>query len=142
MVNVLQNDLKRIHVVALLNTLEYLEKGGRISKVTAAAGKLLNIKPVIAFEEGKVRLMGKARGIHTGHNLLKDYITKTGGIDFTLPCMLAYSGEAKAALDAYVKASDALYEGHEDQLKSGILGPAIGTYSGPGAIGAAWFARP
>ena len=51
-----------VAVIALLNTLEYLKKGGRISKTVAFAGSLLGIHPVITMENGEVALVGKARG--------------------------------------------------------------------------------
>ena len=51
-----------ICLIALLDTLEYLKKGGRISKTVAFAGGLLNIKPVITVVDGEIQVIGKARG--------------------------------------------------------------------------------
>ena len=59
-----------ICVIALLDTLEYLKKGGRISKTAAFAGSILNIKPVVTIQDGEVALIGKARGSKQGNNLL------------------------------------------------------------------------
>ena len=79
----LQEDKKKIVVIALLDTLEYLKRGGRISKAAAFAGGLLNIKPVISIADGEIQLLGKARGSKMGNNLLAQQIQKVGGIDFT-----------------------------------------------------------
>ena len=63
---------KDVRVLALLDTLEYLKRGGRISKTAALAGNLLSIKPVIAIVDGEVAVLGKARGSKNGCNMLRD----------------------------------------------------------------------
>lgn len=68
-------------MIALLDTLEYLQKGGRISKTVAIAGSLLSIKPVVSVVDGEVALLGKARGSRQGNNFLIQQIQKDG-IDF------------------------------------------------------------
>ena len=78
--------------MALLGTLEYLQKGGRISAVTAMSGAILQIKPVIAIMDGEVKMVGKAMGSKKGNNLLTQMIEKSGGIDFGMPYATAYSG--------------------------------------------------
>ena len=55
-----------IRVFALLDTLEYLRRGGRISAVSAAAGTLLNVKPIVAVQAGAIVAVGKARGAKAG----------------------------------------------------------------------------
>ena len=86
----LEEDKKKIHIVALVDTLEYLKKGGRISKTVAFAGTLLNIKPVISVTDGEINMLGKARGSKMGNNLLVQEIEKAGGIDFSKPVLLGY----------------------------------------------------
>ena len=90
----LDGEKGRIRLLALLDTLEYLKKGGRISAATALAGSLLSIKPVIAVEEGAVAMVGKARGSKQGNNLLRQLVEQCG-VDFTKPFCLAYSGAAE-----------------------------------------------
>ena len=75
----------KIVIVALLDTLEYLKKGGRISKTVAFAGTVLNIKPVVSVIDGEIGMLGKARGSKMGNNLLVQEIEKAGGVDFTKP---------------------------------------------------------
>lgn len=64
----LEQKRQDVCVLALVDTLEYLKRGGRISKTTALAGGLLNIKPVLTIENGEILLVGKARGSRQGNN--------------------------------------------------------------------------
>ena len=132
-------EIKKAHVIAVFDTLEYLKLGGRISSATAFAGNILMIKPVITIEEGKVRVIGKARGSKNGHNMLMEFIKKSGGIDYSKPTCLAYSGFSDEMLKKYVEDSKVLYEGHEDEIQYAVAGATIGTYAGPGAIAFAFF---
>lgn len=129
----------KIRLIALLDTLEYLKKGGRISAAAAIAGSVLSIKPVIAIEHGEVVVLGKARGSKNGNNMLKELIKKEGGINFDMPYALAYSGLSDALLQKYIEDSRELFEGHVEELPIGSIGCAIGTHIGPGAIAAAFF---
>ena len=130
-----------IHLLALLDTLEYLKKGGRISAATALAGSLLSIKPVISVEEGEVRMVGKARGSKQGNNLLRQLVEKTGGIDFSMPFCLAYSGLSDQLLQKYIADSADLWEGQTDRLPIASVGCTIGTHAGPGAIAVCFFGK-
>lgn len=135
----LELEKPKMRVMALLDTLEYLKKGGRISAATALAGSLLSIKPVVALEGGAVELIGKARGSRQGNNLLRELINKCGGIDFSKPFALAYSGLSDALLQKYITDSAELWQEHIDQLPVTTVGCAIGTHVGPGAIAVAFF---
>ena len=135
----LERDREKICVIALLDTLEYLKKGGRISKTTAFAGGLLSIKPVMAIREGEIAILGKARGSKQGNNLLVTEIEKAGGVDFEKPLLLGYTGLSDALLEKYVLDSGALWDGHGDCIRNTIIGSVIGTHAGPGAIAVAFF---
>ena len=132
---------ERIRILALVDTLEYLKKGGRISSAVALAGGLLNIKPVISVNGGEIRLLGKARGSRQGNNLLVQEIGKAGGVDFTGPVMLGYTGLSDALLQKYIQDSAALWEGHLENLPVSIVGSVVGTHVGPGAVAVAFFAE-
>lgn len=131
----------RVRTLALLDTLEYLKKGGRISGAVAFAGSLLAIKPVVGVVNGEVILVGKARGSKNGNNLLAELVEKSGGIRFDLPYCLAYSGLDDGLLQKYISDSAALWRGRTDQLPVMPVGAAIGTHVGPGAIGVAFFSQ-
>lgn len=130
---------KDVRLIALLDTLEYLKKGGRISPAVAFAGSLLSIKPVIAIVDGEVALLGKARGSKAGNNMLSELITREGGINFSLPYCLAYSGLSDITLQKYIRDNQHLYKDHVTELPISSIGCVIGSHIGPGAIAAAFF---
>ena len=130
---------KDIRLIALLDTLEYLKKGGRISPTAAFAGSLLSIKPVIAIENGEVAILGKARGSKNGNNMLMELTGKNGGIDFSMPFTLGYTGLSDSLLLKYIADSEVLYKGKVDKLPISTIGSTIGTHAGPGAIALAFF---
>ena len=123
----------------LASTLEYLKRGGRISKAVAFAGGLLNIKPVISVEDGEIVIRGKARGSKQGNNLLVEEIAKAGGVDFERPVLLGYTGLSDLLLQKYMEDSKALWAGSKKALRITPVGSVIGTHAGPGAIAAAFF---
>lgn len=132
---------KRIKLMALLGTLEYLQKGGRISAAVAMSGAVLHIKPVISIEDGEVKMIGKAMGSKKGNNLLMQLISKSGGIDFEMPYATAYSGLEDSLLKKYLRDSAFLWEGEIGEIPSYCIGSTIGTHVGPGAIAVAFFAK-
>ena len=129
----------KVRLIAMLDTLEYLKKGGRISKTVAFAGGLLNIKPIICIEDGEIKMLGKARGSKQGNNLLVQEIRKAGGVDFRKPLLLGYTGLSDSLLQKYIADSAALWEGNTEQLPVRIVGSVVGTHAGPGAVAVAFF---
>ena len=123
----------------MLDTLEYLKKGGRISKTVAFAGAVLNIKPVVSVTDGEIQMLGKARGSKMGNNLLVQEIEKAGGVDFSKPVLLGYTGLSDALLLKYIEDSRRLWEGGMDQIRYTSIGSVIGTHAGPGAVAVAFF---
>lgn len=138
---VLTQQREKVCVVALLDTLEYLKKGGRISKTVAFAGGVLNIKPVVTVQDGAVALIGKARGSRNGNNLLVEKIREAGGVDFERPVLLGYTGLSSALLEKYVDDAKALWADHVDKLDGCLLCSVIGTHVGPGAVAVAFFRK-
>lgn len=132
---------KKIRLIGLLDTLEYLRKGGRISAVTALAGELLSIKPVVEVVGGEVVQKGKARGSRKGNNLLREMIEGGNGVDFEKPYVLAYSGLSDELLNRYVEDSGDLWKQQTDQLPAINVGVVIGTHVGPGAIAVCYFEK-
>lgn len=134
---------EKCHSIAMLNTLEFLKRGGRISKTAALAGGVLQLKPVITTKEGKIELLGAARGSKHTSNRLNEDISRLGGIDETMPIQLGYSGLSDALLMKYINDSAHL-------LPQGIttencpimtIGCAVGTHSGPDAIAVGFFSK-
>lgn len=130
---------EKVCLLALLDTLEYLKRGGRISKTAAFAGGLLSIKPVITIQDGEVTILGKARGSKNGNNMLIELINTSGGIDFSMPLTLGYTGLEDSLLQKYIKDSNHIWEGNIETLPISTIGSTIGTHAGPGAIAVAFF---
>lgn len=138
---ILEEEKKKIVIVALVDTLEYLKKGGRISKTVAFAGTLLNIKPVLSLRNGEIGMLGKARGSKQGNNLLVQEIEKAGGVDFSKPVLLGYTGLSDALLLKYIEDSRFLWEQGLDDVRYTTIGSVIGTHAGPGAVAVAFFKK-
>ena len=136
----LERARSRVHMLALLDTLEYLRRGGRIGSAPAAAGALLALKPVITMTDGEVELLGKARGSKNARNLLVELVGEHP-IDFAMPFCLAYTAGGEAMLKKYVRDSSDLWEGIVDALPICSVGATIGTHAGPGAIAVAYFSQ-
>ena len=136
---ILEEEKKKIIIVALVDTLEYLKKGGRVSKTVAFAGGLLNIKSVLSVTQGEINMLGKARGSKMGNNILVEEIGKAGGIDFSKPVLLGYSGISDALLQKYIEDSRHIWEGNLDEVRYTSVGSVIGTHAGPGAVVVAFF---
>ena len=119
----------RSHCIAMLDTLEYLEKGGRIGKAKALLGSLLKIRPLIRVE-GEVHEMGKERSRQRGIARIQKIAVESGELaglavmHSTTPDDAVKIGEALRKL---------LPEGKEPVIAQ--FGPVIGTYAGPGALG-------
>ncbi len=137
----IEAEKENIVIVALIDTLEYLKKGGRLSKTAAFAGSLLNIKPVISVEDGRINILGKARGSKQGNNLLVREIEKSGGVDFEKPVFLGYTGHDDYLLRKYVEDSRYIWEENVGVLPETCIGSVIGTHVGPGAVAVAFFKK-
>jgi DegV family protein with EDD domain len=135
----LDEEKLNIRVMAMIDTLEYLKKGGRVSAATALAGTVLSIKPAIEIKDGLVAMAGKARGIRQGNVLLRELIAKYGGVNFSKPVALVYSGTNDELLQKFIAEGGELWQGRTD-LPVCSMGSAIGTHVGPGAYGIAFFA--
>ena len=135
----LEEEKQKIVIVALVDTLDYLKMGGRVSKTVAFAGALLNIKPVLAVTNGDIHILGKARGSKQGNNLLVQEIEKAGGVDFTKPLLLGYTGLSDAMLLKYIEDSKHIWQAGVESVRYTTIGSVIGTHAGPGAVAVAFF---
>lgn len=127
-------------LVARLDTLEYLKKGGRISGAAAFAGGVLNIKPVVTMRDGELVMLGKARGSKKANNFLIEQVEKNGVV-YDNPILLGYTGTSDATLKEYISDSRTLYEGKVEHLDCEQLCSVIGTHAGPGAVAIAFFRK-
>ena len=133
----LEEEKTRIRVIAMIETLDYLKKGGRISAAIALAGSVLAVKPAIEIREGQVAMAGKARGIRQGNTLLRQKILDYGGVNFKKPYAFVTSGQDDSRIRQFLAENEDLWQGNPLPVCS--LGCAIGTHVGPGAWGIAFF---
>ena len=140
-VKTLEIQKEKIHTMGLLDTLEYLKKGGRISPTVALFGDILSIKPVVAVQDGEIILLGKARGSKSGNNFLIREIEDANGVDFSKPFCLGYTGLSDEMLQKYIHDSEHLWKDYAKDLPVSTLGATIGTHVGPGAVAVAFFAH-
>jgi len=138
---VLDEEKKNLQVVAVLDTLEYLKKGGRISSAVAFAGGVLAVKPVVGIVDGVVTMYGKARGSKNAGNALVTQINVCGGIDFTKPYRVGFTGLSDHLLKKYIKDSSEMWDKYVDDIPYQTIGCGIGTHLGPGAAAAAFFPK-
>ena len=137
---ILEKAKNKICIMAVLETLEYLKKGGRISGAVAFVGGLLNLKPIITAKNGKVIMLGKARGQKKGGEFMNRIVKERGGIDFSMPYGVLWSGLDEQIATKYIEESAEIWEGHTD-IPTYILGSTIGTYGGAGVFGLAFFQK-
>lgn len=128
---------KKIRLYAIVDTLEYLKKGGRLSSAVAFVGGMLNLKPIICVdEEGGIAVSGKARGMRNAFAQLTQLCSQHGGPDRAMPMMLGYTGESDENLCKYMQENTQMWEPDSEKT---IVGSAIGVHVGPGAVAAAFF---
>ncbi|HHZ01594.1 MAG TPA: DegV family protein [Tissierellia bacterium] len=121
-----------IVAVAALDTLKYLEKGGRLSKGQAVVGSLLNIKPIIEIKDGKLNVIEKIRGKNKTIKWFDKWIEKNN-YDLSDKTVLLFHGDALDQLKALRETIEKKYN-----IKNIIeqeIGPVIGTHAGPGVLG-------
>ena len=131
----------RIVLLGVVDTLEYLLKGGRISKVSAFAGTMMKIKPILGLESGRIVSLGKAHGAKQSCSNLNRLIAEKGGIDFTMPVMLGYSGQDDSHLQEYIESSRSIWADHIEKMPVCTIGSSIGTHTGPGTIVFGFFSK-
>lgn len=132
----LEKAKQHLHLVAAVDDLKYLRKGGRLSAAAAVAGGMLGIKPILAVMEGKVALAGKARGLPGVYVALFKKIDEMGGIHPGYTPLLGYTVNPRELQPLLTYLQDNL---HLDAPLVRQIGCVIGTHAGPGAFGLAFF---
>ena len=126
----------RTRLYVLLDTLEYLKKGGRISPTVAFVGEAIKLRPIITTKEGKVVIEDKAKGDKAGNRRLREKLTQYPIMEGS-PIMV---GHADAADRAEALKSDVEAMGYE-VMDCEWMGAVVGTYTGPNAVGLYYFSE-
>lgn len=130
---------KNVCILALVDTLEYLQRGGRVSKTVAFAGGLLNIKPVLGVKNGEISMLGKARGARQGNSLIITEIVKAGGIDYSKPLLFGYTGLTDEFIKRFIEENSNVWSKAVNEINITLVGSVIGTHTGPGVVAVAFF---
>ena len=130
---------KRIRILAVVDSLKHLHKGGRLPAAVALVGGALGIKPVLSVYDGAVHLADKARGRPGAYVALFKQMDKMGGIDTRYDFVMVYSSDKQVLgpIQHYVRNNLKLEGGHMSQI-----GSVIGTHIGPSAAGIAFVIPP
>lgn len=127
-----------VRAFGAVDSLEYLIKGGRLSKAAGAVGTVLGIRPILCLSDGALEVAGKARGpkaaVAMTHNLIEEL-----GIDFSLPSGLGYTGNDPQVIDPFLNAPNSAWAGHDVAIYN--VGSTVGTHTGPGLFLAAFFKK-
>lgn len=137
--SLLNEQKTKVRLYAVIDTLKYLKKGGRISATTAFFGEMLSIKPIVSVIDGKVEVIGKVKGNKKGNQYIITKTEEAGGIDFEMPYGVLYSGNDKSNSKRFLEDSKSIFA--ENEPTNYVLGCTIGTHIGPGAVGIAFFAK-
>ena len=133
-------EVKKQYVCAYgaVDTLEYLIKGGRLSKAAGAVGSVLGIRPVLYLSNGALAIAGKARGPKAAIAMTHSLVAEVG-IDFTMPFGVGYTGTDPSVLTPYLEAPNSVWRGHRVDVYN--VGSTVGTHTGPGLFLAAFFKK-
>jgi len=127
----LEVERQRVIVYVLLDTLTYLQKGGRIGRAQAFLGSVLNVRPLLQIRESEVEPVARVRSRQQGMAKMVELVQQRGplqSVSMMHSAALEGASELRSRLVATLPEMD---------IALGQLGPVVGTYSGPGAIGVA-----
>ena len=127
-----RNAVTRSQCFFMLETLEFLQKGGRIGKAQALIGNLLKIRPMLILQEGEVHPLGRERTRRKGIAKLVDTVEELAPIS---GLAVMYSTGPDEAQTLAQNVSNFMIEGREPMMLQ--IGPVIGTYAGPDTLGIA-----
>ena len=125
----LQALVPKARVICVVDTLTYLERGGRIGKARALLGSLLNVKPILQLKDGEVVPLGRARGRPQALNRLVELLARDGRVSR----LAIMHGAARADAEQLRERVASSYPGLDISLTE--IGAVLGTHTGPGVIG-------
>jgi DegV family protein with EDD domain len=130
----------RVRLFALVDTLTYLHRGGRLSKSVTVIGSLLNVKPILSVVDGALVPAGKARGFARGAQAVLELIEKSGGADFEMPVYFAHTN-ARELCESFMQKLSESDQAFNCCGRIIDIGGVVGTHVGPGTVGVAYFAK-
>ena len=134
----LEEKKQDICVFGAVETLEYLIKGGRLSKTAGAVGSVLGIRPVLCLKDGALEVVGKARGPKAAIAMVHKQL-ETIGVDDSMPLALGYTGDDATVVNPFVAAGGSLWQ--DQNIPVYNVGSTVGTHTGPGLFLVAFFKK-
>ena len=124
-------------LIFTVDTLEFLQKGGRIGKAAAFAGNLLNIKPILSIDDGEVLPIKRVRGNHKAVQEFARVFTERTQDTASLHVGIAHADAPEREQTLRSLVSDLRPQAQVDVATT--LGAVVGTHAGPGTVGFFWF---
>lgn len=121
---------QNVHILFFVDTLEYLQRGGRIGRASAFLGTLLNIRPILKLEEGEVQPADKVRTRSKALDRLVEFVELFPNID---KLAIVHSGSSQPDAEELLRRIEPICP--EEKIIVGRYGPVIGTHAGPGGLG-------
>ncbi|MGB4657693.1 MAG: DegV family protein, partial [Mobilitalea sp.] len=128
----------KIVLLAMVDTLEYLYKGGRLSKSSAVIGSLLNFKPILTIKDGAIAAIGKERGINKGITKILESMDEFGTLDKEYPVFVGFTAEDSKAMILKEKVVEKF---SLQEVGMHPVGCVVGTHVGPGACMVAYIKK-
>jgi len=128
---------KKVKVAFLVDDIEYIKKGGRLSGAQAVIAKLLNIKPIIHMQDGKLYVYDKVRGLKKAIERIFEYLEEMD-VDVEKPIGVGTISYIEEVEDLCIKIKEKY---NTQQINKFIAGTVVATYSGPGVIGVVFFSK-
>ena len=125
----LEDARKRLRILALLETLEFLQRGGRIGRAAALAGTLLSVKPILSVKDGEVAPLERVRTMNGAVRRLVELVVGLGPVER----LGVIDGDAAANAAEVARQLHAHFP--DLAIDRGELGPVVGTHGGPGVVG-------
>ena len=138
---ILNKKKEKIRIVYLMDTLETLYKGGRLSRLETMTGSILGVKPILALTDGKIKLVGKARGSKKATATHVDIAGKYGSVDLSMPHCMSFSGENIESVIDNLKPYENFYNSAFGDIDLTVMGATVGTHVGPGAVALGFFSK-
>ncbi|MBM3129944.1 MAG: DegV family protein [Chloroflexi bacterium] len=127
-----ENAKTRVHIIAMLDTLEYAQRGGRLGKGAALVGSMLNVKPLVSAVHSEIVPVENVRTQKRALERLAEIVLASGPIQ-ELAVIHADAAHLAQTLQKMLAKTFP-----NDQIVMSETGPVLGTHTGPGAVGIAW----
>jgi uncharacterized protein len=134
-----QADCERLHVVFSVDTLEYLQRGGRIGRAQAMVGGMLGVRPILTLRDGEVEPLRRVRGARRARAEFERFLIEHAGPG-SVHVAVVHAEAPEAAEQLVEMARHAVPHAVIDHV--GELGAVVGTHGGPGTLGLAVLSEP